>query len=36
MTTKNEEEPLKSINTLLTILTMVPKTQMYQYGKLFY
>lgn len=34
--TKNEEEHLKSTNTLLTILTIVPKTQMYQYGKLFY
>lgn len=36
MMTKNEEEPLKSINTLLTILTIVLKTQMHQYGKLFY
>lgn len=36
MKTKNEEEPVKSINTLLIILTIVLKTQMHQYGKLFY
>lgn len=30
---KKEEEPLKSINTILTI---VPKTQKRQYGELFY